>query len=514
MLRSLCLPQAMPDKKTMPPERLVGLIQQNVIGADATIQTPFGSRALTYADYTASGRCVGIVEDFLRRDVLPMYANTHTELSATGRQTNHYREEARAIVQVRALPAPRHGRRRRRRTRAARRLTRAPSGAALLRAVRAARQPGDVRHALCGHGHDGRARQADRLPRHPAAFRARQEVQPLLAHPAGGAPRRVRGAHGAPLERAALARVDRRRARDPRAAVGRDGRHVAARQARQASVQGAADAYRLVLGGLERDGDQRGRGRDRARVQPGGRGVHRRLRGRRPVRADERGARGRRPPRRARVLAAQVCGRAGLGGRAVRAALAARERGALAAGRRHHPLRVRRGPRLRRRDRAARGRRHARHPAGHPDRAGVPGAQAGHAAACAVHHRRRGAEGDRAVVAPPQPVPARRRPRLLLRVQEAAAHRLVQRAAPARQGRRGRRAAEPARAEGARETQAAVAALCVHRAQRPVRHPGPLGLQLRRPVRVPTGTGGAAPRRATRSTTRAEDARARRPASA
>ena len=53
---------------------------------------------MTYADYTASGRAVGFLEDFIRREVLPRYANTHTESSGTGLQTTRLREDARRLV--------------------------------------------------------------------------------------------------------------------------------------------------------------------------------------------------------------------------------------------------------------------------------------------------------------------------------------------------------------------------------------------------------------------------------
>jgi selenocysteine lyase/cysteine desulfurase len=59
---------------------------------------PFGPRRVTYADYTASGRALEFVEDVIRDEVLPRYANTHTESSGTGLQTTRLREDARRIV--------------------------------------------------------------------------------------------------------------------------------------------------------------------------------------------------------------------------------------------------------------------------------------------------------------------------------------------------------------------------------------------------------------------------------
>ena len=73
-------------------------IATSVIGSDQTIQTPFGEKPLIYADYTASGRNLDFIEDFIRANVMPAYANTHTEISHTGAQTTQYREQARQII--------------------------------------------------------------------------------------------------------------------------------------------------------------------------------------------------------------------------------------------------------------------------------------------------------------------------------------------------------------------------------------------------------------------------------
>lgn len=77
---------------------LVERIRESVIGRDTAVETPFGLRRVTYADYTASGRSLTFIEDYIRDQVLPLYANTHTETSGTGLQTTRFREDAREII--------------------------------------------------------------------------------------------------------------------------------------------------------------------------------------------------------------------------------------------------------------------------------------------------------------------------------------------------------------------------------------------------------------------------------
>jgi selenocysteine lyase/cysteine desulfurase len=85
------------DTEESPPD-LINHLRQQVIGRDTAIQTPYGNKPLVYCDHTASGRGLASIEAAITRDVLPHYANTHSEASHTGRHTGQLREWARQTI--------------------------------------------------------------------------------------------------------------------------------------------------------------------------------------------------------------------------------------------------------------------------------------------------------------------------------------------------------------------------------------------------------------------------------
>jgi hypothetical protein len=52
-------------------QRLCVTIRDAIIGARATTNTAFGDRRITYCDYTASGRALSFIENYIIEEVLP-----------------------------------------------------------------------------------------------------------------------------------------------------------------------------------------------------------------------------------------------------------------------------------------------------------------------------------------------------------------------------------------------------------------------------------------------------------
>ncbi|AZV79297.1 aminotransferase class V-fold PLP-dependent enzyme [Parasedimentitalea marina] len=75
-----------------------GSLQAGVIGDGVMIPGLNGDVPLVYADYVASGRALRQVEEFVTSQVLPFYANSHTEASYCGSYVTRMRRQARAEI--------------------------------------------------------------------------------------------------------------------------------------------------------------------------------------------------------------------------------------------------------------------------------------------------------------------------------------------------------------------------------------------------------------------------------
>ncbi|WP_137130722.1 aminotransferase class V-fold PLP-dependent enzyme [Rhizobium sp. FY34] len=77
---------------------ILSALSDGLVGKHAVIDGPFGEKPLVYADYVASGRALMQVESFILQQVLPFYANSHTEASYCGGMMTRLRREARAQI--------------------------------------------------------------------------------------------------------------------------------------------------------------------------------------------------------------------------------------------------------------------------------------------------------------------------------------------------------------------------------------------------------------------------------
>ncbi|MCP3932217.1 MAG: aminotransferase class V-fold PLP-dependent enzyme [Bacteroidetes bacterium] len=91
----------MPTNKTAKEQALETHFQkfrERVIGYDQTFQTPYGEKRIVYADWTASGRLYGPIEDRMQNQIAPFVGNTHTETTVTGSSMTMAYHHAKEII--------------------------------------------------------------------------------------------------------------------------------------------------------------------------------------------------------------------------------------------------------------------------------------------------------------------------------------------------------------------------------------------------------------------------------
>ncbi|MET1414907.1 aminotransferase class V-fold PLP-dependent enzyme [Roseibium sp. HPY-6] len=85
-------------KQSLEGPQLIERLRAGLIGEGASIAGPMGECELIYADYVASGRALRQVEEFVLEEILPVYANSHTEASYCGSVMTRIREAARSEI--------------------------------------------------------------------------------------------------------------------------------------------------------------------------------------------------------------------------------------------------------------------------------------------------------------------------------------------------------------------------------------------------------------------------------
>ncbi len=72
--------------------------RNNTLGRGQTFGFPSGQKEIIYADWTASARGYAPIESYLQSEIIPFFANTHTQTSLTGTLMTNAYEEAKTII--------------------------------------------------------------------------------------------------------------------------------------------------------------------------------------------------------------------------------------------------------------------------------------------------------------------------------------------------------------------------------------------------------------------------------
>ncbi|CAN7692154.1 aminotransferase class V-fold PLP-dependent enzyme [Ensifer adhaerens] len=95
-------------RESLAGDNAIADLRAGLVGKTAKIDGPFGVKNLVYADYVASGRALMQIEHFILEQVLPYYANSHTEASYCGGSMTRLRRDARAVIAACCGAGPEH----------------------------------------------------------------------------------------------------------------------------------------------------------------------------------------------------------------------------------------------------------------------------------------------------------------------------------------------------------------------------------------------------------------------
>lgn len=71
-------------------QKKLSWLRSQIVGGDAEFSSPFGVRRLTYADHTASGRCLRYIENYINDNVLPFYGELECEHMSNHWGNDHF----------------------------------------------------------------------------------------------------------------------------------------------------------------------------------------------------------------------------------------------------------------------------------------------------------------------------------------------------------------------------------------------------------------------------------------
>lgn len=94
----------MPEPSVHEPKKGIDLesyfqpFRNEIIGVEHCFESPYGTKKIVYADWTASGRLYRPIEEKIINEIGPFVANTHTETSITGSSMTKAYHQARKVI--------------------------------------------------------------------------------------------------------------------------------------------------------------------------------------------------------------------------------------------------------------------------------------------------------------------------------------------------------------------------------------------------------------------------------